>query len=46
MEKPFRPIPLELLARWIFRDLEASDSVLGIPRQSFAVPGPPTRPGW
>ena len=40
MEKPFRPIPLELLARWIFRDLATSDAVLGIPRQSFAVPGP------
>ena len=39
MEKPFRPIALELLARWIFRDLADSDAVLGIPRQNFAAPG-------
>jgi putative selenate reductase len=38
MEKPFRPIPLDLLARWIFRDLARSDTVLGIPRQNFATP--------
>ena len=40
MEKPFRPIPLDRLARWIFRDLERADAVMGIPRQNFAVPGP------
>jgi putative selenate reductase len=38
MDKAFRPIPLELLARWIFRDLARSDTVLGIPKQSFAAP--------
>ena len=38
MEKPFRPIALEALARWIFQDLAGSDTVLGIPRQNFAVP--------
>ncbi len=40
MEKAFRPIPLADLARWIFRDLEGADTVLGIPRQNLAVPGP------
>jgi putative selenate reductase len=40
MDKPFRPAPLPLLAGWIFKELEARDTVLGIPRQNFAVPGP------
>jgi len=39
MEKPFRPIPLDRLARWIFRDLQRSDAVMGIPAQNFATPG-------
>jgi len=38
MEKPFRPAPLELLAAWIFNELAARDTVLGIPRQNFQVP--------
>jgi hypothetical protein len=38
MEKAFRPIPLEPLARWIFRDLKGSDTVLGIPRDNIAAP--------
>ncbi|HYN44082.1 MAG TPA: NAD(P)-binding protein, partial [Thermoanaerobaculia bacterium] len=40
MEKAFRPIPLELLARWVFRELESHDSVLGIPKDSVARPEP------
>jgi putative selenate reductase len=40
MERAFHPAPLELLTRWIFGELEASDTVLGIPRANFAVPGP------
>jgi putative selenate reductase len=43
MEKPFRPIPLERLARWIFHDLEGSDTVLGVPRQNLATPTPRLR---
>jgi putative selenate reductase len=38
MEKPFRPAPLELLAGWIFTELETRDTVLGIPRPNFQVP--------
>ncbi len=38
MEKAFRPIPLDQLASWIFRDLESADTVLGVPRQNFAAP--------
>jgi putative selenate reductase len=40
MEHPFRPAPLDVLARWIFRDLEAGDTVLGIPKANFALPHP------
>jgi putative selenate reductase len=40
MEKPFRPAPLDLLASWIFRELDHRDTVLGIPRQNFQVPTP------
>ncbi len=40
MQRPFRPIPLQHLARWIFRDLAGGETVLGIPRQNLAVPGP------
>jgi putative selenate reductase len=43
MEKPFRPIPLQELARWIFSDLQGSDTVLGIPRKNFATPSPRLR---
>ena len=38
MDKPLRPIALDALARWIFRDLAGSGTVLGIPRQNLAVP--------
>ena len=31
MDKPFRPAPLELLARWVFGDLTPRDMMLGIP---------------
>lgn len=40
MEKPFRPAPLETLAAWIFRELDAGGPVLGIPRQNFELPDP------
>ena len=38
MDKALRPAPLELLARWVFGELESRDTVLGIPRKNFAVP--------
>ena len=40
MEKAFRPIPLELLARWAFGELESRDTVLGIPKACIARPEP------
>jgi len=40
VEKAFRPLPLELLARWVFGELESRDTVLGIPKGSFARPEP------
>ncbi len=40
MEKAFRPIPLELLARWVFGELESRDTVLGIPNACVARPEP------
>ena len=40
MEKAFRTAPLGLLARWIFSELQRSESVLGIPKQNFQIPGP------
>ncbi|MBP7674824.1 MAG: putative selenate reductase subunit YgfK [Thermoanaerobaculia bacterium] len=40
MEKAFRPLPLELLARWVFGELDARETVLGIPKGSFARPEP------
>ena len=40
MEKAFRVLPLETLARWLFRDLDQADTVLGIPRANFQVPDP------
>ncbi|HET6439185.1 MAG TPA: FAD-dependent oxidoreductase [Anaeromyxobacter sp.] len=40
MQKAFRPMPLEDLARWIFRDLSSGETVLGIPRQNLSIPGP------
>jgi putative selenate reductase len=39
MEKAFRPAPLELLARWIFDELDHRDTVLGIPQGNFQIPG-------
>jgi putative selenate reductase len=38
MEKPFRPASLELLAAWIFNELAARDTVLGLPKQNFQIP--------
>ena len=43
MEKAFRPVPLELLARWVFGELDSRDTVLGIPKANFALPGPAVR---
>ncbi|MDP2874695.1 MAG: putative selenate reductase subunit YgfK [Holophaga sp.] len=40
MHKAFRPAPLELLARWIFSDLDAGGTVLGIPIANFEIPDP------
>ena len=40
LEKPFRPLALDRLARWIFEGLERQDTVLGIPKQNFQVPHP------
>jgi putative selenate reductase len=38
MEKPFRTAPLDMLAGWIFNELDARDTVLGIPKANFQVP--------
>ena len=40
MEKAFRPIPLKLLARWVFGELDSRDTVLGVPKALFARPDP------
>ncbi|MDR3683846.1 MAG: putative selenate reductase subunit YgfK [Geothrix sp.] len=40
MEKPFRPLPLDCLARWVFEGLDHQDTVLGIPKPNFQVPHP------
>ncbi|HLO66231.1 MAG TPA: putative selenate reductase subunit YgfK [Holophaga sp.] len=40
MEKAFRPLPLERLASWIFRDLDARETVLGIPKANIQTPSP------
>jgi len=40
MAKPFRTAPLDLLAGWIFRELDGRDTVMGIPRQNFQIPSP------
>ena len=40
LEKPFRPLALDRLARWIFEGLERQDTVLGIPKQNFQIPHP------
>jgi len=40
MHHAFRPLPLDHLARWIFRDLEAGSTVLGIPVANLEVPSP------
>ena len=38
MEKALRPAPLDLVARWLFGDLDAQDTVLGIPKENLAIP--------
>ena len=41
MEIPFRPAPVDVLARWIFGPLDdPGRPVLGLPRSALAVPGP------
>src|ERR1039458_8639652 len=39
-EKPFRPLPIARLARWVFTGLEHQDTVLGIPKANFQLPDP------
>ena len=39
-EKPFRPLPIARLARWVFNGLEHQDTVLGIPKANFQLPDP------
>ncbi len=39
MSELFRPISAEQLAAWLFGELEHSDSIFGIPRRHFFVPG-------
>jgi len=36
----FRPIGIDQLARWLFRELETRDSAFGIPQQHFYTPDP------
>ena len=38
MEKAFRPIQLEMLASWIFRELDSRETVLGIPKANIQIP--------
>lgn len=40
MEKPFRPLALSTLTRWIFRDLDENETVLGIPKANLKIPAP------
>ncbi len=40
MEKAFRPLPLEVLARWVFGELDSRQTVLGIPKANFATVDP------
>jgi len=38
MSDRFKPLPIDKLAAWIFRELEARDAVFGVPRQLFYQP--------
>ena len=38
MDHPFRPAPLELLAGWIFAELDGRDTVMGLPRENLQIP--------
>ena len=40
MSELFRPITVQQLARWLFRELDGHDSAFGIPRQYFFRPNP------
>ena len=40
MDKAFRAAPLEMLASWIFSELDTRDSVMGIPKANFQIPHP------
>lgn len=40
MSDRFQPLPMEQLVGWIFDELERSESIFGIPRALFFVPGP------
>ncbi|MBS1196057.1 MAG: ygfK, partial [Actinobacteria bacterium] len=43
MSDRFHPISMEDLAAWVFGELEANDSVFGVPRELFFTPGPADR---
>ena len=43
MSDRFRPISMEQLTTWVFTELEAKDSLFGIPRTAFFTPGPNDR---
>ena len=34
----FKPISMEQLTDWVFDELEAKDSIFGVPRSAFFVP--------
>jgi putative selenate reductase len=40
MDKAFRSAPLEMLASWIFSELDSRDTVLGIPKANIQMPSP------
>ncbi len=39
MSDRFAPIPMEKLCHWVFSELAQRDSIFGIPREMFFVPG-------
>ncbi len=39
MSDRFQPITMEQLTDWVFTELEEKDSIFGIPRRAFFVPG-------
>jgi len=39
MSDRFHPLSIEQLTAWVFTELEAKDSLFGIPRSALFVPG-------